>query len=341
MKLRALSALLIAATMLPLTGCIAGFTYDRGPHVPTIYLDYNIIGSTTVTPEIVSYPSNGSGSVTPGILADTPGSTVITAVAVDRSGYIYAGIYDGSGAGFAEIVVFAPGATGSDLPIRSFYPAGITSVVEAITIDPSGNVYTADRTGDLFKFGPTASGSTAPLLLLTGYTFGGALATDASGDLYFSIFQGVNDEILVYNAGFTSYTPSRTIIPPVMEYIDGLAVDASGNIYASGELIAGAGTGRIDVYASNATGFATPTRTIAGSATLLAGNSTSFGAAYNSMALDGAGNIYTRSIDYVGSGTILVNTINKYSPTATGNVAPVSTITTNLTTNNNVDIALY
>jgi hypothetical protein len=342
MKLRALSALLLSAIMLPLTGCIAGFTYDRGPRVPNVYLDYNAISGSNAVPEIVDFPANGIGA--PSVLGDTPGSVVITAVATDKNGFIYAALYN---AGAAEIIVFAPGSTGSTLPIRTFYSSTMTTQVQNLTVDPSGNVYVADFNGNLFKFGPGASGLTTPLLSLTGFNTGIGMTTDASGNLYLSVYQicpcsfsATSNSIYVYNAGFSTSTPSRIITPPALEYVDGLAVDASGNIYASAELISGTGAGHIEVYAAGATGSATPIRTISGSATLLAGTSATLGSDYNTLAIDGAGTLYVRSIGNLGLGAL--STINEFPSTASGNVAPTVTIAAGLPSYYpNVEIAVY
>jgi hypothetical protein len=233
----------------------------------------------------------------------------------------------------------APFASGLYQPQILDYPPTGTSAPTILSALPSTS--TVDIDGDLFEFGPNASGLTVPLLSLSGIYPGSGITTDSSGNLYLSVYPsgcscGGSASIYVYNAGFNSLTPSHIITPPVAEYIDGLAVDASDNLYASGELSSGTGAGRIDVYAPGASGNATPLRTITGSSTLLAGSPAI--SAYNTLAIDDLGDLYTRSIDTAGSD---LSVIHEFSPTASGNVAPTTSITTTLTGAGNYGIAVY
>jgi hypothetical protein len=337
MKLRASSVLLLSATTLILAGC--GGNQFTPTAAANIYLDAAPFASGLYQPQILDYPPTGTSA--PTILSALPStSTVFVGIATDASGRTYTSLYN-THAVTSEILVYAPGATGSTPPIRAFSYGQMTLPIHDITVDPKGNVYAVDIDGDLFEFGPNASGLTVPLLSLSGIYPGSGITTDSSGNLYLSVYPsgcscGGSASIYVYNAGFNSLTPSHIITPPVAEYIDGLAVDASDNLYASGELSSGTGAGRIDVYAPGASGNATPLRTITGSSTLLAGSPAI--SAYNTLAIDDLGDLYTRSIDTAGSD---LSVIHEFSPTASGNVAPTTSITTTLTGAGNYGIAVY
>jgi hypothetical protein len=161
------------------------------------------------------------------------------------------------------------------------------------------------------------------------------MTTDSKGNLYLAAYptcrSTCSNSIYVYAAGFDNATPQTIITPPNAEYIDGLAVDSSGTIYAGGELADGTGAGRVEAYASTATGNATPIRVITGASTLLAGTSSTLGSDYNAIAIDATGTLYVRSVPNLGPGAL--STINEFPSTATGNVAPAISIAAGLPAN--------
>jgi 6-phosphogluconolactonase (cycloisomerase 2 family) len=93
----------------------------------------------------------------------------------------------------------------------------------------------------------------------------------------------------------------------------GVAVGSTGIIYVASSNWAG--TDRVTVYAAGASGNATPIQTISGSNT---GLSDIYG-----IALDAAGDIYVASAAQNGPGA---QSVNVFAPGATGNVAPMRTI---------------
>ncbi|HXB62213.1 MAG TPA: hypothetical protein VNU94_05105 [Acidobacteriaceae bacterium] len=338
MKLRLAAALLLSATALTLTGCIDTSAPAAPMAATDIYLDYNVISGLYIQPEIADFAANGCCA--PTILSDTPSSVGITAVATDTSGNIYAALFDFY-AQEAEIDVFAGGSAavnGSVAPTRTFHNGFMTAPVGGLTVDPSGNVYVYDYNQNLFKFTPVADGIAQPLFMLNGLIADNGMTTDSKGNFYISATgagpappcpgpgscpTGINgDAIYVYSAGFDNLTPENIITPPDSEFIDGLAVDASGNIHASGELTYGTYSGQIETYAPTATGNATPTSTITGANTLLSTGS------YNTMTIDAVGTLYVRSLSYYGPGG--TSTINEFPSTASGNVAPAVSINAGL-----------
>lgn len=134
-----------------------------------------------------------------------------------------------------------------------------------------------------------------------------ALATDPSGNIY--VLTNADLRVYAANANGTA-TPIR-LIPAVtattLPNATRLAADSTGQIYVvEPEAIA--------VFSSTANGAVAPSRLISGSATSLY--------SIQSIAVDAQGNIYVLNSPSTGSDSILV-----FGPTATGNVAPIRTIT--------------
>ncbi len=123
-----------------------------------------------------------------------------------------------------------------------------------------------------------------------------------------------------------SVSPSSTVKGPTGVNFQGLAVDATGNVYVGGLLSsdnpATQGQLEILVYAPGSNGKAKPTRTITGTATGLEGFTQN---SISGLAVDGSENVY------VSSGLIkggLVNPgISVFASTANGDAAPTNVIT--------------
>jgi len=123
-----------------------------------------------------------------------------------------------------------------------------------------------------------------------------------------------------------SVSPSSTVKGPAGVSFEGLAVDATGNLYVGGELSSNnpASQGQLEilVYAPGSNGMANPTRTITGTSTGLEGFTQN---SISGLALDSSGNVY------VSSGLIkggLVNPgISVFASAANGDVAPTNVIT--------------
>jgi hypothetical protein len=123
-----------------------------------------------------------------------------------------------------------------------------------------------------------------------------------------------------------SVSPSSTVKGPAGVSFEGLAVDATGNLYVGG-LLSGnnpATQGQLEilVYAPGSNGMVNPTRTITGTATGLEGFTQN---SISGLAVDSSANVY------VSSGLIkggLVNPgISVFPSTANGDVAPSNVIT--------------
>jgi hypothetical protein len=186
----------------------------------------------------------------------------------------------------------------------------------ALALDASGNIYTANDSGDgLTTFGAGANGNAFPTKSFTDTT---AIATegavvDAVGNMYVASYSPAS--IAVFAPGSSgSVAPSYVISGGSTGLIEplGLALDGSGNLYVAD------GGGSVEVFASGANGNATPIAVISGGSTNLSGNHP------DDIAIDGSGRIIV-ALEGTGccnnDGSIVI-----FSSGANGNVAPVAQI---------------
>lgn len=176
-------------------------------------------------------------------------------------------------------------------------------------------------------YAPGASGNVAPLRTirgaLTGLITPYSVALDAAGNLY--VTNGNGSSITVYPPGANGKVPPlRTIGGPLTGLRNpvGVALDAAGTLYVANN---DGNTSSITVYAPAANGNVAPLRIISGPLTGL--NSA------QGVTLDTAGNLYVTngSTHRGGPHSVIV-----YAPGASGNVAPLRTISGPLTGLNSV-----
>ncbi len=150
---------------------------------------------------------------------------------------------------------------------------------------------------------------------------GSPLVFTATGSKSLYVANQANNSITVYVASANgNATPTNTIagFSTGLSQPQGIARDRAGNIYVTNPNPF-TGSGSITVYAPGASGNATPTATIVGGNTRLAGPT--------GIALDGAGNIYVTNLFGGGSGSGAGNgSITVYAPGASGNATPTATI---------------
>ena len=169
----------------------------------------------------------------------------------------------------------------------------------------------------VLQYPKTANGIVTPTTAITGPSgfLCESMAIDSTGNIYLGGQNSSAGVILVYAPGAT--TPTRTISPTGLGAVNALAVDGSGNIFTYGGIQVGnILTLGISEFALKANGTVSPTRVISGDATTILRG-------VNQMAVDSAGNLYIATTN-VGSGPpqpILI-----FNSTATGNVAPTTTI---------------
>lgn len=233
-------------------------------------------------------------------------------VAVSPDGTIY--VYSNTG---PAILVFAPGASGSDAPERVITGANtlITTDAGGLALDAAGNLYLANLTstgGDIVEFAAGANGNATPTRVISG------AATTLSEPVGIAIAPNGSIDVAQDGAGaagileFASTATGNAA--PVLNisgsntglgHATGIALQSDGSLVVSNNI-----DNTINTFAPNASGNVAPRSQIAGSNTLL--NNDVY------IAVDRAGNIY--SSNNVGQ------SITEYPANAAGNVAPTNRI---------------
>jgi sugar lactone lactonase YvrE len=231
----------------------------------------------------------------------------------------------------ASAVDIYPAALNGNIPPSAVISGSQTQLTEpgGIVVDNSGEMYVAVIDSDeIVEFPPGSNGNVSPGNVISGSATAlsrpTGLALDTSGNLYVANCAsgcGVGSAlpaVLEFAAGASgNVAPIRDISGSYTQLANAnaVAVDASGNIYASNYL-----ANSIDVFASDANGNAAPTRVIEGSNTLLDGP--------EGIAVDRDG---------LWAGSSNEHFLERFAPTANGNVAPVAVISGNRTRLGNVD----
>jgi hypothetical protein len=219
---------------------------------------------------------------------------------------------------YSTVLSFPAGGNGALTPTTTIIPPS-TFIGICVGNDSSGQLYMGgydNYYGDeILVYAAGASGSATPVrtIYLNGYAGDPTgITVDASGLLYVATD---NEEILVYSATASGAATATQTIAGYLSTVSytvpyEIAVDASGNIYASTATASG---GLIVEFAKGATGNPTPTRTI-----------TVNGDAFYGIAFDSSGNLYATESSFSGANTA---SIVEFSPTASGAATPTKTIT--------------
>src|SRR6266550_4998288 len=208
--------------------------------------------------------------------------------------------------------VVAAGSCSPTEPAVVCSGAATTPTGEFFYVANTGNRITVYSTSDTGNAAPTATiaGSN------TGLTFPWGITRDTAALLYVVNLgtSGASPEtVTVYAANAVgNVAPIRTIggSNTALHHVEGIAVDAAGQIYVANMRDAGTHGDSITVFAANASGNVAPVATIAGGHTGLN--------APGNIALAADGRLYVAN--NVG------NSIAIYAPRASGNVAPIRTI---------------
>jgi len=209
----------------------------------------------------------------------------------------------------AVVVAACSGSTG---------PAVVCS--SAATTPASGLLYVANIGNRITVYSAGDTGNAAPTATIagsnTGLTFPWGITRDTAGRLYvvnLGTSAASAETVTVYAANaFGNVAPIRTIggSKTALHHVEGIAVDAAGQIYVANLRDAGTHGDSITVFAANASGNVAPVATIAGSHTGLN--------APWSIALAADGRLFVANN---GSNSIAI-----FAPGASGNVAPIATI---------------
>lgn len=269
---------------------------------------------------VVTFPATATGTVTPtyNLVGASTGLDEPYDIFVDKAqNAVYASNYAGGTGG--TITKYALTATGNAAPTTTIGPGGSTTLQgpTGIYVTSSGVIYVADYEAsaiDVFAAG--ASGTTvAPTSRITSTSLSEpeSLWLDATGNVW--VASDGNGSILEFapSAG-TGATPTTTISGSNTGLVDttALFIDAHGNIWTANCTAPAS----VEEFAAGSTGNVSPTKTILGA-------NTNMGCPYG-VIVDQGGYVY--EADY---GT---KSVNVFSPSASGNAAPVQSIPANTTT---------
>ena len=253
------------------------------------------------------------------------GTGVAVAAGPDPVGTIYVSDYFTN-----RIDVFAAGTNGNVAPIRTI--SGSHTRLNGprdVVVDSAGNVFASNQQSNTITvYGPGASGNAAPIRTISGSNTGLSQNDDmflaADGTLYVGNFvigvSGFPPSVVVFAPGASgNVAPIRTISSSMLGSVDGLGADATGTLYVDG-------SDSIQVFAPGADGNVAPVRSISG---LLTGLSQPNGLR---VGLGGDLFVLNRSGGVGGLGSV-----EQFAPGASGNVAPLRTISGPMTGFANVD----
>ncbi len=237
------------------------------------------------------------------------------------------------GSGSASILQFPATSSGS-VSATTTLTAPMNTSFEYLATDGSGNLYVStsvpSTAGDVRVYAAGATGAATPTRTLPGgsTTMIGAvqgLAASAAGEIFVSEDSG---GVAAFSATANgSVAPSRYILGAVqmggglstLISANDVAADSSDNLYIANE--GAPGLMPVAVFAPTATGNVAPARTLGGAATTIS--------LVSGMTTDSAGNLYIAGGTVAFSGTTAVYTgsILEFASGATGNAAPMRTIT--------------
>ncbi len=278
------------------------------------------VATPAMTGPVAVYAANASGTPAPLYTLAPTGFDTPTSLTTDSSGNVYVLNQNGG-----SILVFAKGATTATRTITS---SALVGPEIGIAVGASGNVYVLGNvvvsgvgtTYGVAVFAPGAGANATPSQTFTNTSNAGVtgIAVDAAGTIYVGTHATTGNAILEFAATASGNATPTTIITGTSTQLGanglgGIAVDASGNIYASVDQSTANATNAIVAFAAGATGNASPARALSGAATTLA-NPTS-------LALDSAGELLVQNAP---SGAAAYVTV--YPTSANGNIAPTRTI---------------
>ena len=212
---------------------------------------------------VLAYAPSATGNVAPYRTLDVPACRVM---AVDAHGYIYAG--NSLEPSFQGIIyVYPPNASGGTKPVRTIFGAKTTlRDPEGFAFDAQGRLWVGDRgQSAVLSFAANANGNVAPLTSFKPDTAGPTdLAFGPKG-----LYLNEGGVVAIYAPTASGYAqPSQEFhVGTDGAGAVGLGVDPAGNMY-----VLDTTKNAIEEYAPDASGNATPIRTIAGPKTAIVGN---------------------------------------------------------------------
>ena len=302
---------------------------------------------------VLQFSRTATGTVSPLGTLTGPAGVIFSSAVIDASGNLYvAGELPGgtSSLAAAEVLIYAPGASGTAAPAQTIQLPGLfNNSIAGMDVDTAGNLYISSYVA----IGSGPSGRVYPGLSVYAYSAAGSkqsrviagdqttilgdteIAVDGPGNIYVAggSYADGPQPILIFGPKATgNVAPDATIAGPntTLYFIRGIATDVLGDIYVASLAQNTSGLGgplsgipSILEFAPGAIGNVAPIRTITGSATGMG--------EIGNLEVDSSGNIYVLD----GS------SIHKFAPDAKGNVAPAATITSSAFIESGGGIALH
>jgi hypothetical protein len=316
-----------------LVGCSGGSGSSVGGGIKTpsaaknIYVIQNSLTFPLTPGSVLQFSATASGSISPQNTITAPAGNDFQGLATDAEGNLYVAANSQT---TSTLLEYSPGANGSATPIRSI-PSNNTTRMwnpDGLAISPTGQVIVGEDNGGVATYSASANGSVAPDYYILGAAqTGGGLSTlnaaqdvavGSAGNLYVFNWQDIAaaPAIDIFSASATgNVAPTGNLSGPAttIEGVGGIATDSSGNLYVSNN---GANGGSILVFAPTASGNVAPIRAITGASTQL-------NRSVGGIQVDAVGNIYVITAGASGSNPAVL----KFAATATGDTAPVLSIT--------------
>ena len=279
-------------------------------------------GGSNATP--ASPTATTGGTTTP---VTTPVSTAAASVYVIQDPTAY-------GAGTGSVLQFPAASTGSVSP-TAMITAPTNTSFNSLAVDGTGNLYVTyngalTSQGGLVEYAAGATASSTPIRTLpetavTGVTAVDGIAVSAGGEIFVAEDYGA---VQAFSATATgNVAPTRRITGAsetggglsTVIVADAVAADTADNLYVVNQ--GGPGLMPIVVFGPTATGNVAPTRTLGGALTTISGVS--------GLTTDSAGNLYLActTSTFAGAKVTYAGSILVFGPGATGDVAPIRTIT--------------
>jgi sugar lactone lactonase YvrE len=264
------------APAIDIAGAATGLVDATGVAVDAQHNIYvsNIVAGSQTNSDVLVFAAGATGDLAPLQTISGPNTELEFAwgIAVDAAGNIYVANQALSGAP-SSVNVYAPGANGDVAPIRRIAGnnPGLTDPT-AVALDPSGNLYVANKYGSTVKvFAPGANGNARPIQTITGgktrINLPTGIALDAAGNIYVSEYRV--SEMTVFPPGATgNVAPLWRIYgtASLLRKPHGIGLDAANRLY-----IANSKTESVLIYAPGAQGKTAPVQRIFGGKTKIHG----------------------------------------------------------------------
>lgn len=211
---------------------------------------------------IAVYGAGANGNVAPVRTLNVPNAGPGEGIGLDAAGELF--VYNpNNGAGW--INVYAPGASGSDEPVRRITSSALNGYYENgnIAVDGAGDVsvmvWGGPTTGAVVEFAAGSNGNVAPSAVNTTtqgyYIDSSSIAADAAGNVWLvARCNGLEHCVYEFAGGANGQaTPLTSFVADGVQGSPGIAVGANGRLYLDDNV-----NDTIDTFASSSSGSAAP-----------------------------------------------------------------------------------